>query len=88
MTSNTGNLADRRRHLLTVAWLARFRSATSAPADADRARSRLAKTARSLLAFLAGTGLRDARLPRFGFRLFWRCRWRCFRPSPRSAGAS
>jgi uncharacterized membrane protein YoaK (UPF0700 family) len=52
MTTNTGNLAIDAAHVLAVAWLAR---STSAPADAEQARSRLAKTAPVVLAFLAGT---------------------------------
>ena len=55
MTTNTGNLAIDAAHLLTVGWLARLRSAGFAPADAEQARSRLAKTAPVVLAFLAGT---------------------------------
>jgi uncharacterized membrane protein YoaK (UPF0700 family) len=55
MTTNTGNLAIDAAHVLAVAWLARFPSATSAPPDADQARSRLAKTAPVVLAFLTGT---------------------------------
>jgi uncharacterized membrane protein YoaK (UPF0700 family) len=55
MTTNTGNLAIDVAHVLAVAWLARFPSATSAPADAEEARGRLAKTAPIVLAFLAGT---------------------------------
>jgi uncharacterized membrane protein YoaK (UPF0700 family) len=55
MTTNTGNLATDAAHVLAVAWLARSPSATSAPADAEQARSRLAKTAPVVLAFLAGT---------------------------------
>jgi uncharacterized membrane protein YoaK (UPF0700 family) len=55
MTTNTGNLAIDAAHIVAVAWLARFSSASSAPADAEQARSRLAKTAPVVLAFLAGT---------------------------------
>jgi uncharacterized membrane protein YoaK (UPF0700 family) len=55
MTTNTGNLATDAAHVLAVAWLARSNSATSAPADAEQARNRLAKTAPVVLAFLAGT---------------------------------
>jgi uncharacterized membrane protein YoaK (UPF0700 family) len=55
MTTNTGNLAIDAAHVLAVAWLARSPSATSAPADAEEARSRLAKTAPIVLAFLVGT---------------------------------
>ena len=55
MTTNTGNLAIDAAHLMAAAWLERFRSATSVPADMEQARGQLAETAAVLLAFLAGT---------------------------------
>jgi uncharacterized membrane protein YoaK (UPF0700 family) len=55
MTTNTGNLAIDAAHLLAVAWLVKFSSASSTTADAAPARRRLTKTARVVLAFLAGT---------------------------------